>query len=322
MNLTLSVILYMIVSSGMMIFNKMVMKTFPHAIFVTCLQLYGTAAILSTNMKDMRIGSLREMAIWIPIPVTFALMLWLSMKSYERNSVSTIIVFKNLAPLITLTLESIFKLEGNIKKQGRLFLPLVIILIGSFLYGFHDVEVTLLGFILISTNTIIACINRLIERYVMSTINVNMSISGMMLLNNGLGFILLQPLLFTLESLTDIKKDLHGLSDTSTVWLCGSIICGFAISFAGLNLQRRISATSFMITTNVNKFIVIYVDIMLWNKQFNLLTALGATLAIFGGILYGYMVKVLVQEKYEPLESYDNPNEDSKSPSDFENILK
>lgn len=79
----------------------------------------------------------------------------------------------------------------------------------------------------------------------------------MMLLNNGIGLL---PTL-ALALLTGEHRNWHALGSASgrdLAYLAASCVNGLAISYAGIRLQHKIAATSFMVVTNVSKFAVIF----------------------------------------------------------------
>ena len=69
-------------------------------------------------------------------------------------------------------------------------------------------------------------------------------------------------------------------------WLVLSCILGIAIGYAGILVQSYLTATSFMVLGNVNKFIVIGVGIVSMHEAKSWEAILGCLLAIGGGLLY------------------------------------
>ena len=66
-----------------------------------------------------------------------------------------------------------------------------------------------------------------------------------------------------------------------------SCINGLAISYAGLRVQQMVTATSFMVLTNVNKFVVILFGVLVLKDELTALSTLGVLLAMGGGLWYG-----------------------------------
>ena len=62
---------------------------------------------------------------------------------------------------------------------------------------------------------------------------------------------------------------------------------GTAISFSGLSVQKHISATSFLVLVNFNKFGIVFVEAFLMgSRPLPLLCLCGASTAVVGGALY------------------------------------
>jgi len=74
---------------------------------------------------------------------------------------------------------------------------------------------------------------------------------------------------------------------TSKGVIFGSAIGGYLLSTSALNLQRRISATSFSVLKNTNKVAVIVINILWIEGTPTLNGAVGLTVALGGGLWYG-----------------------------------
>merc|ERR1712054_623043 len=65
-----------------------------------------------------------------------------------------------------------------------------------------------------------------------------------------------------------------------------SCLTGVAIGWAGINAQYYLTATSFLVVGNVNKFLVIGFGMMVWHEASSWQAILGCIVAITGGVLY------------------------------------
>merc|ERR1719203_167578 len=70
-------------------------------------------------------------------------------------------------------------------------------------------------------------------------------------------------------------------------WVIVSCVVGVCISYTGIWAQSLISATSFLVLVNANKFGIIFVEAVFMSKKVSGTQLLGAGVTIFGGILYG-----------------------------------
>ena len=70
------------------------------------------------------------------------------------------------------------------------------------------------------------------------------------------------------------------------ILLLMSCVIGIAIGWAGVNAQALLTATSFLVVGNVNKFVVILAGIVLMQEASSWQAVLGCVIAISGGALY------------------------------------
>merc|ERR550514_1688694 len=67
-----------------------------------------------------------------------------------------------------------------------------------------------------------------------------------------------------------------------------SSLCGACISYTAFRAQRRISATSFLVVVNMNKFVVVGYGILVLGEAYKPLAAIGCALALLGGAYYSW----------------------------------
>lgn len=76
-----------------------------------------------------------------------------------------------------------------------------------------------------------------------------------------------------------------------------SCLFGFGISFCGLSVRRRVSATAFTVMGCTCKLATLLVNQLVWDAHATLLGQAFALLSIFGGVLYSEFAKRDAQEK-------------------------
>ena len=93
-------------SAGMMIINKLVLKALPLPMTVVMIQMSSTVLILCATSTTLHFGSVKDLMRWATtIPLLFTFMLASSMLALDLASMGAIVVFRNIAPLITLAME-------------------------------------------------------------------------------------------------------------------------------------------------------------------------------------------------------------------------
>ena len=120
-----------------------------------------------------------------------------------------------------------------------------------------------------------------------------------MLINNGLAEIPTLALLFIVgEHQSWVKSFGHyGVGDV--VLLLLSCVVGTVISWAGLNAQMYISATTMLVVTNLNKFVVIAFGILFLGESRTWQAVLGCCAALGGGVWYAQERAALNRKKKE-----------------------
>merc|ERR1719231_65460 len=105
----------------------------------------------------------------------------------------------------------------------------------------------------------------------------------MMLLNNSCG---LAPNLFLLllyQEPPRWEEAWGGLSTRGAAMIALSCLNGLAISYAGLRVQQLVTATTFMVLTNVNKVLVVLFGVLALGDPITPLSSLGVAVAIGAG---------------------------------------
>merc|ERR1719387_2391142 len=86
----------------------------------------------------------------------------------------------------------------------------------------------------------------------------------------------------------EIPGAFANLDKMGALWVTLSCVVGIAISYTGIWAQSLISATSFLVLVNANKFVIIFIEAFcLKTKSLTAIQVVGACVTILGGVLYG-----------------------------------
>merc|ERR1712070_331023 len=109
---------------------------------------------------------------------------------------------------------------------------------------------------------------------------VDMSDTGLMLYNNTVCMLAMPLLMFVFNEWSNVDNfvKVTGPGWGFIIWSC---LCGACISYTAFRAQRRISATSFLVVVNMNKFVVV-------GEAYKPLAAIGCALALLGGAYYSW----------------------------------
>jgi len=311
-----AVIFLMFCQSGMLIINKGVMIVWDLPITITIIQMAFASVVLLSLSKTLlgekgivtlRIGknddgSLKwnDVRRWsLAVPWLFALMLATSMLALHYSSTGAVVVTRNIAPIITLTIEALAK--EKVAVDVWTVAALVYTLIGVALYMMNDIEFSGIGFICIIANMGAGVMERIVQRRLIAVEPVDLSKMVLVLINNSVAIPLVAILLWPTKEYEDwhtLKASDPDGPDNGFAYFLLVLSCfvGVAIGWAGVNAQFYLTATSFMVVGNVNKFVVIAVGMLAMNESASWQAILGCVIAVSGGFLYA-IARTKLQDK-------------------------
>eukprot|EP00927_Polykrikos_kofoidii_P010516 TRINITY_DN1443_c0_g1_i8.p1 TRINITY_DN1443_c0_g1~~TRINITY_DN1443_c0_g1_i8.p1 ORF type:complete len:226 (-),score=39.61 TRINITY_DN1443_c0_g1_i8:35-682(-) len=144
----------------------------------------------------------------------------------------------------------------------------------------------------VGLNTMLACTERLLQRMMLSKdqMPVDVSKTAASLLNNLFGMFPLMIVAFLLGETSQIGETFGKLSASEWLWVGSSCLVGVGISFTAIWTQSVISATSMLILTNANKFVVMLLEIWVMPELHRVTPrqSVGAAIAIIATLLYAH----------------------------------
>lgn len=283
----LSITAWCICSVGMMVFNKVAVEEFPEACSLVVLQMaFCCIVMVIFAWKHIHIGSWRDVLRWCMVTPFFSGMLLTSVLALKNAPMSLVVVLRSCSPIVGLAIESFYPHPPKV--NYRMWGSMLLMLGGSILYAWHLPHKELVGAGWAVVNAAFAVGDRLLQRLMLSAEQrpVNMSKAGVTVLNNLLGI----PPILLCALVTQEWKTLPVASDISFatyLWILASCIVGVGISYTGIWAQSLISATSFLMLINANKFAIIAIEATFFNKRLTLAQLVGAFITIVAAIMYG-----------------------------------
>jgi len=252
----------------------------------------GASVALCLFPQFLRVGSWHDAWRWLrAVPLLFAIMLATSMLALKYSTTGAVVVTRNVAPLFALGIEAVSKEKVQIDVWT--IMALVFTLCGVVLYMMNDLQFSLVGLICMLINMVSAVLERIVERRLLAVEPVvDASKMALVLLTNLGGLFYVSFLLIPTQEVADwdslVHTDEGGASRPvyQYVLLLVSCLAGVAIGWAGINAQRQLTATSFLVVGNVNKFCVIFVGMAFMSESSSWQAVLGCIIAISGGVLY------------------------------------
>ena len=187
-NMIVSCSFYLVSSAGMSVFNKLAILALPLPITLVIIQMVFTCASIGASWRSVHIGSRRDALRWgLSVPLLFSAMLVSSMVAMEHNTLGTVVVFRNVAPLFTLLIERMFRVPMQVSRST--VSSLLLIVAGVVMYNWNSIALSRVGLAAIVCNMVFAVLERLLQRHLMAQEPVDISKPGMMLLNNSCGLV-------------------------------------------------------------------------------------------------------------------------------------
>lgn len=298
--LVASILAYCACSAGMALTNKVAVDAFPLVGTLVALQLAGAVVLLVPCWQHVVVVGWRDTLRWLPVPLTFVAMLGTSLQAYAWNTVSAVVIVRNVAPFLAVLVERATQRDPP-PFDRWMATAMAVILLGVTIYGAADLDVTARGLGMILLNLAFAVANRCTERWLMASYKIGLSTTGMMLYNNAFGALLVVPLVLALGEPPRWPAAFDALTTLGWWAVGGSVVVAFGLSFTGLHLQRRIDATSFMVLTNLNKIAVLAVEWAFLGKTYTTASLVGSAIAMGGGALYGAARKRASDANAEPM---------------------
>lgn len=141
--------------------------------------------------------------------------------------------------------------------------------------------------------------DRLLQRLMLAKEQnpVDISKAGVTLINNIVGFFVVTSIDAFQGGFAGSWHHLGELSPEGMRCVVLSCVVSVGISYTGVWAQSLISATSFLMLVNANKFIIIFMEVFVMQTlTINHLQLIGAILAVVSSVIYGHARQELKEE--------------------------
>ena len=308
----LAIVGYTLCSASMMIVNKHVVRFYKLPLTVLLIQMLFATVVLGTCLRHtLAFGTTRDVLRWArAVPPLFTLMLGSGMLALRFASMGAVVVGRNVTPLLSLALEAAL-LRERPRATACEWATLVFVLSGAIVYIHADIgaATSVAGVAFIALNVVAATSERLVQRHLMAVDPVSTNKNAMLFINNAIGALIVGlavPLVPTSSHGTPEPQTWAALALTPNVdpseitfnhfMLLLSCIVGIAIGAAGLHVQSRVSATSFLVLVNLNKVLVVVFGVVVFGEAHTAPAVLGMVASLLGGAAYAAL-QVLDDER-------------------------
>mmetsp|Transcript_30280 Transcript_30280/g.58210 ORF Transcript_30280/g.58210 Transcript_30280/m.58210 type:complete len:329 (+) Transcript_30280:179-1165(+) len=287
--------LYVVMSSSMLVINKVAVTYMPAPAMVLYAQLATSAmaavalhhlGLVETDALDTEKIKKFYMVAFVFLGTIFA-----NMKTLQYANVETFIVFRSSTPLLISFLDYFFL--GRELPNSRSFLSLVFITLGAIGYVLTDKEFAVAAYAWVCVWFIVFAIDVVYIKYIVET--VPMTSWGRVYYQN---LIALAPLTLIGIGTGELQHVLAGsLVDPSDekpfIWtmesgvaLTASCVCGIGMSYSGFRLRKEVSATSFTVIGILCKLGTLVVNAMIWDKHASMAGTVCLLVCMVSGFFY------------------------------------
>jgi len=300
-------------SVGMILFNKFAIEVFPYECTLVAVQmLFAAAMLIIFTWKSLHIGSVRDLLRWCVVVPFFTGMLLTSILALKSASLSLVVTLRCLSPLVAILVESLY--PNPVKIDMKTIISICIMLAGAIMYMSklsHTSELAGVGWVFL--NSAIAIIDRCMQRYLLSQNAVDISKTGVTLINNLLGSVPMILAAYATGELAKVHSAITNMSNLSVFYVALSCVFGLGISYTGVWAQSLISATSFLVMVNANKFVIIVFEAFFTHGKALTPTQLcGSCITITGACFYGHARQQIESDQVNK-KLLEGPAQDSSS---------
>lgn len=278
------VILYALCSSTLLVINKVAMHLVPDAPFVLfCQFLFSSITVrgLMCAKPEMDIEGIKwdKAKPFAAATLVFYLCLLSNTQALHSVNVETVIVVRSCSPIAVAFLERATLGRALPSLQG--IGALLAIAGGAVFYVLADKGFHATGYAWLSVYFVFIVIEMVFVKFVVET--VAMSTWTRVYYNNMLS--LPMAVLSTFVMGNSKFLTIEWTAPAVGAILLASIV-GVAISYAGFNLRKLLSATSFTVVGVVCKLLTVLINDMIWTKHSNAWGHCGLLVCIVAGFTY------------------------------------
>jgi len=310
-NLMFGVGSWFVSSIGMMLFNKLAVKAFPVECCLVALQMAVTVVVMVVCcFRSIHIGSFKDVLRWSMVVPFYTGMLLSSILALKYAPMTLVVVFRVLSPLVSLGIERLYPDPLRISKE--MVGSVLLMFAGAACYVAQMPRSNMAGIGYVFLNVFFAVGDRCLQRLMLAKDQspVDISKTGVTLLNNLEGMVPLIVVAAIKNEFVEIPAAFRALDGLGATWVILSCVVGVSISYCGIWAQSMISATSFLVLVNVNKFVIIFVEAyVMKSKTLTPLQIVGACITIVGGVCYGQARGMLEAETQAKVAKSSETNE-------------
>jgi drug/metabolite transporter (DMT)-like permease len=283
---------FSVTSVSMNTLNKVCVSFTDAPSSVTLVQMMvALVCFMAVYYREVLQADKTQLMKWCIVPVFYAGMLNTSLIGFEYMSLTLVTLFRNCAPLLTMVIEQFVMPPEH---RPKFTLPTVasfaIIVLGAFIYSYTQESFPVIGLLIIMLNTLLAILDRVVQRRLLVEECKDLPLQACMVLNNSLGMIPTLIMALAQHEFSIIRDHRANWTDPGIVTLLVmSGFMGLGIGIFALMCQKNMSATSFQVLQNGSKVVTIGIGVKLFGDRIDSAARVfGLALSLVGSAAYGY----------------------------------
>lgn len=278
---------WLLASIGMNIYNKQASHDFPATCLLVIIQMLITnVTIIALRWNDLHRPVWRDFIRWLPVPCIVAAMLGSSLFALKGTTVSSVLILRNVLPIFTFGLEKTLLNNPPVVSVGH-WMSMMVTLVGTAVYGMSNMSVTASTIWIILFSCVITVMDKLLQRFLLTSSDFKQSLAVCMLMNNTIGMIPLFFFALANGELWTWQSTLESCSSDTWQLVIATGLTGCSLGYFGLAVQKQISAVSVLMLQNASKVIIIWVGVLVFGDDISGISALGCGISMLGAAWYG-----------------------------------
>mmetsp|Transcript_16018 Transcript_16018/g.28752 ORF Transcript_16018/g.28752 Transcript_16018/m.28752 type:complete len:344 (+) Transcript_16018:86-1117(+) len=279
--------MFLIGTTGMTICHKLAIAAVKLPLLLVAFQTFTSLVISGAFWPMVRLGGIADLLKYLMVSLCYMGTLICSMIAYFYCSLSTVVVVGACSPLFGIIVEVLIFRRSRFIMTVHTAISLLLIVTGLVIYGLSvgNFAQQSIGVAFMIAKMLVGVMYQLSQRWVMVEDPVDISNTGMLFYNNLIAFIGILLLMLWMDEYSKIWL-LEELSKYE--WLVVGLSCldGTFVAYIGLEFQRLVSATSYMVSNDTVRVLAVLFGIVFLREPRDAKTLIACGMVILGSGYY------------------------------------
>lgn len=280
--------LYVACSFGTMVVNKVAIEAVHLGCTLVTVQTIVAVVAMFLCWPSLHFGSVGDVLRWSMVAPFFTGVLLTSILALKDTPMSLLVVFRSFSVLLALVVERFF--PNPLRVTQEILRAIFVMIVGALVFVSQmPMPIFFSALPWVSANTLIAVADRLLQRLMLARDQcpVDISLTGTVLLNNLWATLILGCAGHLVGEHEHVFEMFGNLTVYQVASIVISCVLGIGISFAGVLVQKKITATSFLMVGVASRIGIITYEAFFINHGRTTKTEfIGALIVVLGSFMY------------------------------------